>query len=99
MRPMSALSLFSMVSRLPLCILHTGSQTSVYAATQPLSTTGYYYFHPYWGCFDWLLPFEVMGPFNGWTAAIPRLPRHANQVAQDLWDLTEREIASHEKKD
>ncbi len=80
-----------------------GSHPSVFAATTPAlpleqedDEEDVLYYHPYWSpatCL--LLPFEVMGPFEGWTLARPRLPRQAKKAAEELWWLSEKLLVQH----
>lgn len=80
-----------------------GSTPSVFAATQPdlpledeEDETDVLYFHPYWSPSSRLLmPWEVMGPFNGFTRARPRLPANARAVAKDLWYQSEKLVLQH----
>ena len=71
-----------------------GSSTSVYAATQPRDAKevaeGYFYYMPYVAFFNILLPFELVGPYCGWNAVRPRLPPNVDNVARELWEMSER---------
>ena len=80
-----------------------GCIPSVFAATQaelPLENeedeTDILYFHPYWSPSPRLLmPFEVMGPYHGFTRARPRLPANARAVSKELWYQSDRLVVQH----
>jgi len=82
-----------------------GSIPSVYAATHSNVSdededdeTNVPYFHPYWSPSpSFLMPWEVMGPFIGFTRARPRLPRNARAVAKELWYESEKQVIQHTK--